>query len=51
MAENLRNSHDEKTDEVFSNVFARHDEEVPTPPEQDWTEEEEKAIRYSQPSL
>ncbi|KAJ9603253.1 hypothetical protein H2200_012031 [Cladophialophora chaetospira] len=35
---------DEKRDDAIAHVFARHDEEVPTPPEQDWTKEEEKAL-------
>ncbi len=37
-------SHHEKSDQAFSNVFDHKDEEVPTPPNQDWTREEERAL-------
>jgi hypothetical protein len=37
--------HFEKADEAIASVV-HQDEEVPTPPDQDWTKEEERALVY-----
>jgi hypothetical protein len=42
-------SHLEKTEQGLATVFDHGDEEAPTPPDQDWTKEEERALVYALP--
>jgi hypothetical protein len=40
-------SYVEKAEVGIANGFDCRDEETPTPPDQDWTEEEERALVYA----